>query len=75
MTNSAETTFILHEIKISPIPLNQIYKNILSGQPFGKKDDFELQKGVELKIRKLEPYELYEMKARQKCDKVVKSVF
>ena len=29
---------------------------------------------MELEIRKLEPYKLYEMKSRQKCDKVVKSV-
>ena len=30
---------------------------------------------MELKIRTLELYELHEMKARQKCDKIVKSVF
>ena len=31
--------------------------------------EIDFQKGIELKIRKLEAYELYEMKARQKCDK------
>ena len=36
MTYSAETTIILYEIKISLIPLNQISRNILPGQPFGQ---------------------------------------